>query len=220
MRLAVVSALAALVAAPLAAEAAEPPARWSATLQASVVDNFQYRQSRLEGRCRISRTGSSGRQLTLRSLRGTRVQVRRDAKGVTFGPSRLLAVRVTGGTTPGSAVETRFCPGEPLDRREIDCPAVRSAPWRARPGFRAAGRSAIAFDRAVHPTSVCGLDRRQPGGWLHLALGSTDLDALVADRSRRVVVRARAVREATSGGFALEVTQTSTVRWTLTFRRR
>ena len=221
MRLAVVSFLAALVAAPLAAQAAQSSTRYSVTLRATVTDSFEYSRSGLQGRCRIRRTGSSGRQLAFASSRATRIQVGRGTQGATYRPSRLLTVRITGGSTGGSGTETKLCPGEPLETIKIDCNPKRAAPRTVRLGFRAR-RATIAFNRPVlrADVSVCGLDQPQPGGWLHIVAGPTNHDALIAGRSRRVFTRAGASEEETKGlGSSLEVTRKTTVRWTLTFRR-
>jgi hypothetical protein len=219
MRLAVVSFFAALVAAPLAAQAAQPPATWAVTLRGTVTDSFEYSEGRIEGRCRIRRVGTSGRQLLLQSARATRVQVARGEPVASYRPSRLRAVRITGGNTGGLVTQTKLCPGEPLETTKTQCRATRAAPRLVRVGFRAR-RTTITVNRPSRSNvSVCGLAAPQAGGWLHIATAPASHDALVAGRSRRVFVRGTANEETRSPGPPLEITRKTTVRWTLTFRR-
>jgi hypothetical protein len=219
MRLALVSFLAALVAAPLAAQAAPSPTTWAVTLSGTVTDSFEYSEGRVEERCRIRRIGTSGRRLVFRSARATRIQVSQGAPVARYGPSRLRAVRITGGNTGGSVTETKFCPGLPLERKTIECRATRAAPRLARLGFRAR-RTSIAFVRPGRSTaSVCGLATPQTGGWLDIATAPASHAELLAGRSRRVFVRGTATEEVRNPGPSLEIVRKTTVRWTLTFRR-
>jgi hypothetical protein len=219
MRLALVSFLAALVAAPLAAQAAQPPATWAVTLSGTVTDDFAYSEGRVEERCRIRRMGRSGRQLVFQSARATRIQVARGEPVASYRPARLRAVRITGGTTGGSVTQTKFCPGEPLETMKFECRATRAAPRLARLGFRAR-RTSIVFNRpGTSNASVCGLAAPQPAGWLHIATAPASHDALVAGRSRRVFVRGTATEETRLPGPPLEIVRKTAVRWTLTFRR-
>jgi hypothetical protein len=219
MRLAVVSFLAALVAAPLAAQAAQPPATWAVTLRGTVTDSVEYSEGRVEERCRIRRIGTSGRQLVFQSARATRIQVARGEPVASYRPSRLRAVRITGGNTGGSVMQTKLCPGEPLETTKIACRATRAAPRLVRLGFRAR-RTTITFIRpSTSAVSVCGLAAPQAGGWLHIAAAPASHDALVAGRSLRVFVRGTANEEVRRPGPPLEIVRKTTVRWTLTFRR-
>jgi hypothetical protein len=218
MRLAAVSFLAALVAAPLAAQAAQPSTIWAVTLSGTVTDSFEYTQARVEDRCRISRTGTSGRRLVFRSARATRIQVARGEPVASYRPSRLRAVRITGGNTGGSVTESKLCPGAPLEIKKIDCRATRAAPRLMRLGFRAR-RTTITFPPARSTASVCGLAELQAGGWLHIATAPASHNALVAGRSRRVFVRGTATEEVRNPGPPVEIVRGTTVRWTLTFRR-
>lgn len=219
MRLAVVSFLAALVAAPLAAQAAQTPATWAVTLRGTVTDSFEYTEGRIENRCRIRRTGTSGRRLVFQSARATRIQVARGEPVASYRPSSLRAVRITGGNTGGTVTQTRLCPGEPLDTTKIDCRATRAAPQLMRVGFRAR-RTTITVNRPSRSNvSVCGLATPQAGGWLHIARAPASHDALVAGRSLRVFVRGTANEEARSPGPPLDIIRKTTVRWTMTFRR-
>jgi hypothetical protein len=219
MRLALVGFLAALVAAPLAAQAAQPPATWAVTLSGTVTDSFEYSEGRVEERCRIRRIGTSGRRLVFRSARATRIQVARGEPVASYRPARLRAVRITGGNTGGSVTETRFCPGIPLETRRIECRATRAAPRLARLGFRAR-RTSIAFVRPGRSTAtVCGLAAPQAGGWLDIATAPASHAELLAGRSRRVFVRGTATEETRVPGPPLEIVRKTTVRWTLTFRR-
>jgi hypothetical protein len=219
MKLGFVSFFAALVAAPLAAQAAEPPARFAVTLRATVTDVFTYDVTRSEDECHIHRSGSGGRQLQLRSLRPARIQVSGGPEGAVYRPSRV-AVRVTSRSGTGSFDETRICRGAPLGRLAGDC----KAPLKARGvrlGFFRAGPGALLFRRwSVGDVSLCGLDQSHPGGWLNLAPGRVDEDALLSGRSLRVVASGSATKEdVVTSTPTLKVTQKTTVRWTLTFRR-
>ena len=90
-----------------------------------------------------------------------------------------------------------------------------------RAGFRS-GRAAFAFQKPATPGEVelCGLDPTYPGGWLQLAPGRVNGDALLNGTAARAVARGSARREATIVDTpTLRVTQLTTVRWTLTFKR-
>jgi hypothetical protein len=90
-----------------------------------------------------------------------------------------------------------------------------------RAGFQRA-RNAIRFRRPGESRDLrpCGLDRAISGGWLNLVSGRIDEAALLTGRSLRVVARASGARESTNAVEpTLQVTQQTTVRWTLVFRR-
>jgi hypothetical protein len=223
MKLGVLSFVAALLAAPLAAQAADTPARFAGSLRATVVDRFTYELSQRDGECTVRRSGSGGRELKLRSVRAARIVVSGGAAGVVYRPSRL-AVRLTGRSIAGSFDELRVCRAEPIERTKEDCRVVSLSARVLRPRFHRPSRNRIAFrstPRPGDPIGVCGLGRRSPvSAWLDLAKGSLDEDALLSGRSRRVIVRGRTTRQGTvleeSG---LTVKQRATVSWTLTFRR-
>jgi hypothetical protein len=220
VKLALVSFVAALVVAPLAAQAAAPPARFAATLDATVVDHFTYGRTRVSEDCSIRRTGFGGRELQLRSPRATTIQVTRSGAGLSYRPSRVLA-RVTGRATIGSFGEVKRCRAEPILKASGDCKARRLAPRRVRAGFRS-GRAAFAFQEPAAPgqVEICGLDPTYAGGWLQLAPGRVNGDALLNGTAARAVARGSARREATIVDTpTLRVTQLTTVRWTLIFRR-
>jgi hypothetical protein len=220
MKLAIVSFVAALVAAPLAAQAAAPPPRFSARLNATVVDRFTYAWTRVSEDCSIRRTGFGGRELQLRSPRAAAIAVTRSGAGLRYRPSAVLA-RVTGKATSGSFGDVKRCRAEPILKAIGDCKARTLAPRSVRAGFRS-GRAAIAFQKPATPGEVelCGLDPTYPGGWLQLAPGRVNGDALLNGTAARAVARGSASREATIVDTpTLRVTQRTTVRWTLTFRR-
>jgi hypothetical protein len=220
VKLALVSFVAALVAAPLAAQAASPPVRFTATLNATVVDNFSYGWTRVSEDCSIRRTGFSGRELQLRSPRPTPIQVTRSGAALRYRPSSVLA-RVTGTATTGSFGDVKRCRAEPILKASGDCKAKVLAPRRVRAGFRS-GRTAFAFHEpsAAGDVEICGLDPTYPGGWLQLAPGRLNGDALVSGRATRAVARGAARRQATIVNTpTLRVTHETTVRWTVTFRR-
>jgi hypothetical protein len=222
MKLGVLSFVAALLAAPLAAQAADSPARFAVTLRATVVDRFTYEFSRREGECLIQRSGSGGRELRLRSVRAARIQVIRGAGGLVYRPNRVT-VQLTGRSTGGSFTEVRVCRAQPIERKHGDCGPNELSARVVRARFRRPSPNRIAFQSSPRPpASVCGLSRQFPllGAWLDLARGSIDEDALLNGRSLRVVARGVATREEAVPEYdALNVTRRSTVRWTLTFRR-
>lgn len=224
MRLAALGFLAALVAAPLAAQAAQPAARFAVTLRGTVVDRVTYERIVAAEECTSQRTGQGGRSLAIRSLRPTTVEVAGSRSGVVYRPARVVALRVAATTLPGSYSELRRCRFLPPEKLTGKCNRAPGSVRRVAAGFRR-GRNAIVF-RAPAPSSTdvlaCGLDRQQAtfGGWLHLVAGRIDQDALLAGRSRRVVVRGAGTRERKiGGGPTFTGTRKTTVRWSLTFRR-
>ncbi|HJY24443.1 MAG TPA: hypothetical protein VJ649_02065, partial [Actinomycetes bacterium] len=62
MRLAVLSFVVALVALPLAAEAAEPPTRWAVTLSGRVVEQYNYGKAGRQDACMLRRFGRTTRE--------------------------------------------------------------------------------------------------------------------------------------------------------------
>jgi hypothetical protein len=222
VKLALVSFVAALVAAPLlgAAQGAAPPVRFAATLNATVVDNFNYGWTRVSEDCSIRRTGFGGRQLQLRSPRATTIQVTRRGAALRYRPSSVLA-RVTGRAAAGSFGDVKRCRAEPILKASGDCKGKALVPRRVRAGFRS-GRTAFAFQEpsAAGDVEICGLDPTYPGGWLQLAPGRVNGDALLNGTAVRAVARGAARRQATIVNTpTLRVTQETTVRWTVTFRR-
>ena len=222
MRLAALGVLAALLTAPLAAQAARPPARYAATLEGKIVDELSYDRAIVGDDCIVQRTGQGGRELAIKSIRPTTIEVARGTSGVVYRPARVGALRVEATTLPGSYTEIRRCRLLPPEKLVVDCRRVSSTVRRMWANFRG-NRNAILFRRpASIPSDVtaCGLDVRVPGGWLHEFPGRVDQSALLAGRSVRVIARASGTRRRTADGDpAFKRTQRTTVRWTLTFRR-
>lgn len=220
MKLALVSFFVALVAAPLAAQAAQPPARFAVTLNGVVVDHLTYATTRVTEDCSIRRTGFGGRELKLRSPQATTIQVTRSPTGLVYRPSRVLAF-VTGKATIASFGEVKRCREEPILKASGDCKARTLQPRRVGVGFRSR-HGTLAFQKPAAPSDVqvCGLDQTYPGGWLQLARGRIDGNALLNGSAPRVAARGSVRKEATIvSAPTLRVTQRTTVRWTLTFRR-
>jgi hypothetical protein len=222
MRLAALGALAALLTAPLAAQAAQQPARFAVTLQGKVVDAVSYDRTIVGDDCIIQRTGAGGRELAIRSLRPTTIEVARSASRVVYRPARVASLRVAATTLPGSYTEIRRCRFLPPEKLVVDCRAAATTVSRLRANFRS-GRNAILFRRPApvrRDVTACGLGVSVPGGWLHEFPGRIDQNALLAGRSLRVIARASGMRRRTDDGDpAFQRTQRTTVRWTLTFRR-
>ena len=221
MRSAFLALVASLLLAPLAAQAAQPPVRYAVTLRGTLEDTITYVQTRNEEECIVRREGNDGRELTFRSVRPTRIEVRGSSSRAVYRPSRVAAVRLAGGKTGGSSTETRRCRGAPSKPITVVC-KPKKAPARAprRLGFRGEA-DAIIFRPPARPETgaACGLDGPVPVGWLSLAPGRVDNGALVAGRSK-VIARASGTREeALTGDPTVEGKVRSAIRWTLTFRR-
>jgi hypothetical protein len=224
MKLAVLSFLAALVAAPLAAQAAAPPARYAVTLNGRVVATYSYAQTSREEECVISRMGGERRELVFRSLRPTTIEVGRVRNRADYRPTAIARVRVTGTVGGRSWTEVRRCRGGPIERLDGTCAPIEQTPLLHRLRFRWAGVNRIWFrppaaqGRAVN---LCGIDRALPmRGWLNLAIGRVDEDALLAGRSLRVLARGEIRRQGNVfEEQELVAGEELTVRWTLTFRR-
>jgi hypothetical protein len=222
MRLAAVGFLAALLLAPLAAQAAQPTAEFAVTLRGTVVDRLTYERTTVDDECTLHTSGDGGRQLSVRSLRATTIEVTRGASGLVYRPARVSGLRVAATSLEGTFVELRNCRFLPPERRVGRCERAAGAVSRMRAGLRSR-RNAIVFARpkpALAQVRACGLGPTVPGGWFHLVSGRIDPDTLIDGRSLRVVARASVTRENSIIGIpTTQGTQRTTVRWTLTFRR-
>jgi hypothetical protein len=222
MRLAAVSFLAALVAAPLAASAPQAPARYQAMLTGRIVESYSYSQSRTEPECQISRLGSVRRHIVIRSLQATPVAVAATGGRASYRPAALGRIRVTDSLGEGSWFETRRCRGGPIERTSGSCAARNGQSRVIRAAFRWAGPNRISFrPRPAQQVTLCGLSRAvKTDAWLNLAPGRVDEEALLSGSLRRVLARASSSR---NGNIVeeqnLTVGQDATIRWTLTFRR-
>ena len=224
MRLAVLGFLAALVALPIAAEAAQPPTRWAVTLSGRVVETYNYGNASRSAECIVRRVGKTTREWRVTSTRPTIVSVQRSSSHARYRPGQLFSVRLTRSSGKGSWTEMRQCLGEEILTDSGVCNAS-SQQGRARPAFGWAGANRIAFRRrsGVAPLRMCGFDRAVTSSdpWLSVALGRVDEEVLLAGSSRRVVARADVSRDAMlpfeppSGS----MTQNLRVVWTLLFRR-
>jgi hypothetical protein len=222
MRLAAVSFLAALVAAPLAAQAAQGPTRYRVVLTGRIVESYSYSQNRTEVECQISRIGSSRREVVVRSLQPTTLGVVRVEGRASYQPAAVSRVREVSSIADGKWFETRRCRGAPLERTSGSC-AAKTGPTRVlRPAFRWAGPNRIAFrPRRAQQVALCGLAGAvKTDAWLNVAPGRVDEETLIAGSRSRVVARAGTSR---NGNIVeeptLNVGQDATIRWTLTFRR-
>lgn len=222
MRFAASAVFAALLLAPLAAQAAQPPARFVATLTGTVVDRVTYSRTVVDEECTSRRTGEGGRELTIRSLRPTAITVSRRGSRTVYRPALVGPLRVAATSLAGAFSDLRLCRFLPLERRSGRCERAVGTVRRMRAGFRRA-QNAILFRRpaaAARHLTPCGLDRPLTGGWLDLVAGPIDETALLGGRSLRVVARASGTRESTNAEDpTLQVRQRTTVRWTLAFRR-
>jgi hypothetical protein len=225
MKLAAVSVVTALLAAPLAAQAAAPPARWAVTLSGRVVETYSYNESERQEECVRSRIGTSMRELRVASVAPTVVTVTRAGARATYTPPRLRRVQLRQSVGKGSWSEFLRCLGDPISRGSGSCDA-RSVPRRTlRPIFVWGGANRIVFRGSVAaaPLRLCGLDRTigATDAWLNMAPGRVDEDALLARRARRVVARAELTRDANLPGepSTTSIHQRIRVVWTLWFRR-
>jgi hypothetical protein len=221
MRLAALGLLIALLAGPLAAQAAQQPARFAVTLQGKIIDNLTYERMVLVEDCSAQRTGQGGRELAIKSVRPTIVEVSGGGSRVVYRPARIGWLRVASTRLAGSYTEIRRCRFLPPEKLTVECDRAPGPVRRLRAGFRS-GRNSIQFGRPApgRDVTACGLGQSLPGGWLHEASGRIDQEALLAGRSQRVFARASGTLERTlDGGPLLQRTQRTTVRWTLMFRR-
>lgn len=224
MRLAVLGFLAALVALPFAAEAAQPPTRWAVTLSGRVVETYEYGSANRTAECTVRRFGKTTREWRITSTAPTIVSVRRSSSHARYRPGQLFRVRVTRSAGKGSWTEMRQCLGEEILTDSGTCSASLQR-GRARPAFGWAGANRIAFRRRSGGASLrlCGFDRTvtSPDSWLSVAPGRVDEEVLLAGSRRRVVARADVSRDAMlsfeppSGSMQ----QHLRVVWTLLFRR-
>jgi hypothetical protein len=224
MRIAVLGFLAALVALPLAAEAAQPPTRWAVTLSGRVVETYSYGNATRSPECTVRRFGKTTREWRVASTGPTVVSVVRSGSRARYRPGQIFRVRVTTSSGKGSWTQTRQCLGEEILTDSGTC-SPRSQRGRARPAFEWAGANRIAFRRRSGGASLqlCGFDHTvtSPDSWLSLAPGRVDEEVLLAGSRRRVVARADVSRDAMlpfeppSGS----MTQNLRVVWTLLFRR-
>jgi hypothetical protein len=223
MRFAAAGLLAALLIAPLAAQAARPPVRFAVTLQASVTDRVAYdRRETATEDCTVRRTGSGGRTVTLRSILPTTVDVVSGRGRIAYRPSRISNVRAVAVTLGGVFAEMRACRFLPPEQRTGSCRASRPVTSTISVTFGRRGASRIGFGRvAPAPIQACGLEEQPLGGWLSAAVGSVLERALLAGSSWRAAARGSSrQRVITSGVSTLDATANTTVRWTLTFQRR
>jgi hypothetical protein len=216
MKLAAMGFLAALLALPLAAQAASSPA-YSVTLQATVRDEVTYTQTTtVPEDCTINRSGSGGLALQIRSRAVTTARALRGR----------LRLRVGGATLPGTFSELRRCRFQPPERLRGSCAGIRLPTVVANGTFARAGQNKVAFTPAnalAAQTGLCGLsvDTVLNGG-LERAIGSVNEAALRAGRSRVVAIGslARTITGAAPNDPTVKLTEHLTVRWRLVFTRR
>jgi hypothetical protein len=224
MRLTVLAFLAALIALPVAAEAAEPPTRWAVTLTGRVVETYDYGTASRDAECIVRRFGKTTREWRVASTRPTVVSVERWSSHARYRPGQLFRVRLTRSSGQGSWTEMRQCLGEEIRTDSGTC-SPSSQRGRALPAFGWAGANRIAFRRRSGGASLrlCGFDRAvtSTDSWLSVAPGRVDEEVLLAGSRRRVVARADVSRDAMlpfeppSGSMQ----QHLRVVWTLQFRR-
>ena len=225
MKLAATSFLAAFVVAPLAAQAAQPPARWAVTLSGRVVETYSYSDSERQDECFRSRIGTSTRELRVASIAPTVVTVARRGARAAYSPARLRRVQLRQSVGKGSWSEFLRCLGDPIHKGSGSCDARSPRRRTLRPAFAWSGANRISFRGSVAaaPLRLCGLERTigTTDAWLALAPGRVDEQALLAGRARRVVARAELTRDANLPGLpsTISIGQKVTVVWTLRFRR-
>lgn len=224
MRLATVSFLAALVAAPLAAQAAQAPARYSVTLNGRIVAAHSYIHSTRESECQISRFGSVTRTTVIRTIRPTVMQAVRERGRAAYRPAVLRALRLTATTGGSNWTERRACRAAPIETRNGTCAPRQDRPRTIRAGIAWGGPNRIVFrPDSIGPANVplCGLSRVvRSTGRLSIAPGRIDEEALLLGRSLRVIARASVTRDRNIGSDPqTSIGEKLEVRWTLSFRR-
>ena len=225
MKLAVLGFLAALVALPLAAEAAQPPTRWAVTLSGRVVETYNYGTAGRDAECIVRRFGKTTREWRVTSTGPTVVSVQRSSSHARYRPGQLFRVRLTRSSGKGSWTEMRQCLGEEIRTEAGTCTREVTAGTgaaRVRMGRREPDCLPPSLNGRV-ALRLCGFDRgvTSPDSWLSVAPGRVDEEVLLAGSRRRVVARADVSRDAMlpfeppSGS----MTQHLRVVWTLLFRR-
>ncbi|HEV2902500.1 MAG TPA: hypothetical protein VGW30_04490 [Gaiellaceae bacterium] len=224
MRLAVVVFLAALVALPLAAEAAQSPTRWAVTLNGRVVEEHTYGDARREAECIVRRSGRTTREWRVASTRPTVISVARSNSRARYRPARLLRVRLVASAGRGSWMEMRQCLGEEIRTSSGTCGTSTQRAW-IRPAFAWGGANRIHFRTrsGAPPLRLCGFDWTvtSKDSWLSVAPGQVDEEVLISGSRRRVVARAD-VSRVTMLPFNPppgSTQQDLRVVWTLVFRR-
>jgi hypothetical protein len=215
--------LAALAAAPLAAQAAPAPARYAVSLNGRVTASYSWAWTQGERDCSRVKMGQERRELIFRSRRPSTIRVGRIRSHADYRLPEIARTDVTGTVGGRSWIQTLRCPGGPVERTEGSCPPLEQTPRLMRLRFRWAGANRIWFrppTAAGKGIAFCGLARSLPQhGWLNLAIGRVDEQALLSGRARVV---ARGEYRSQSNVFEerdLVMGETLTVRWTLTFRR-
>ena len=150
MRLAVLGFLAALVALPLAAEAAETPTRWAVTLSGRVVETYNYGTANRTPECIVQRFGKTTREWRVVSTRPTVVSVERWSSHARYRPGQLFRVRITRSAGKGSWTEMRQCLGEEILTDSGTCSEVATGT----PGPRSDGPARTASPSVVGPASL------------------------------------------------------------------
>lgn len=217
------SFLLALIAAPIGAEAALAPVGWSASLNGRIVETYSYTQTRREFECTIIRSGTTRRELVVRSGRPSVIAVSRSGSRAAYRPPLVSRLRVATTAGGGRWFEKRLCRADPIERRSGTCLAAPAPPRVVRARFRWAGQNRISFLPARRAeVTLCGIDDKvSSDGWLSLAPGRVDEEALIAGRTNRVVARGEVSRD----GNLPEVTglivgQNVRVSWTMRLDRR
>lgn len=225
MRLAVLGFLAALVALPFAAEAAQPATRWAVTLSGRVVETYNYGNANRTAECTVRRFGKTTREWRVASIAPTVVSVRPSSSHASYQPGQLFRVRITRSAGKGLWTEMRQCLGEEILTDSGTC-SGSSQRGTVRPAFGWAGANRIAFRRrsVSVPLRMCGFDwtSSSPDSWLSVAPGRVDEEVLLAGSRRTVVARADVTRDTMSLPFEPPLgTMQHKLRvvWTLLFRR-
>jgi len=191
------SFLLALVAAPIAAEAAEAPTRWSASLNGRVTETYSYNQTTREDDCTITRLGTTGRELVVRSARPSVFSVSRSGARAAYRPALLSRLRVATRWTGGRWDEIRRCRANPIERRSGTCAAKPAATRVIRARFRWAGQNRISFlPMRRTEVALCGIEAKvSTDGWLSLAPGRVDEEALIRGLKARTVASGETSRD-------------------------
>ncbi|MFL5930852.1 MAG: hypothetical protein ACJ75P_06315 [Gaiellaceae bacterium] len=217
MKLAALSFFAVLLAVPLAARAASSPT-YSVTLQATVRDEVSYTQQAAQPEdCTVSRTGSGGLALQIRSRATTTARALRGK----------LRLRVGGTMLAGAYSELRRCRFVPPERRRGSCSALPLPTFVANATFARVGRNRIAFMPGANAPAgrarLCGLTEATVlNGRLQRALASVNEAALRAGRARVVATGSltRDLAGPAPNDPTVRLKEHITVRWRLIFTRR
>lgn len=224
MRLAALGFLAALLTAPLAAQAAQAPASYRVRLVATAHTLVEYDKSWVQDGCAYHREGLAMRMVDLRSRRPTAIRVRVGQHGAAYVPALVRGIAVHHRWNGGRYLTDIRC-RDNTGGEQKECGPLYATrrPRLASLAFNRTSSGGISWRKPAlaelaAPVSPCGLPEvAMDAAWLDLVPGAVDEQALAGRALVRARGRASTRDQITEAGAT--IWRTRTVRWTLTFRR-